>query len=154
MVENSAIVYSKQPRQSYSVLHDGKMKGLGVMPIFDVVPGAWNILWLSAASTIEALLNWHEDPGAFPPHCGALPVAVGTALQMAPGDHKYFTTYGDLAMTLPPHKLITLMRSAEDKPLIVRLYPTWYDIAEENAKLYIPRRENVIAVDFRSARLQ
>lgn len=125
--------------------------GLGLDPIFDAVPGAWNWTWLSAAPAIESLLSWSEDPGEFPCSLKAMPLSIASAMQQATEDK----TYGELSLELTPLELIAFMRKKDPDVIINKFYgdnDIWLDLAEDNARtLYRPgvSAGNLIRADFR-----
>ena len=144
------MIYSKLPRQSYSVYYDNRMTGIGLHPALDTAPGAWNILWLTVGSVLETLLNWQADPGDFPTSMPVLPIAVATALQVCGPKGE---TFGMLAERLTPTRLRARMLELEVVPTVIAAYgPVWAALSEDNCKLYVPRPKNVIVADFRQGR--
>lgn len=102
--ENKHVCWTRFPRESYAVLFEGKMIGIGVNPIFDAVPGAWNILTLLWADVLDTLPTFVGPAEDYPYFCGLIPYAVGTALQeYVP---KSGVTLGDIALTATPQEFL------------------------------------------------
>ena len=141
------MIYSRLPRENYTTIYNGETKGLGVHPVFAVVPGAWNLLWLRLGPDLEDLLSWSKPPGQFPCSLAALAPAVATALQhCSPG-----STFGDLAESLSPTKLISAMKASPVVPFMSQIYgDMWYQVATEHARAFVPCYSNVIMVDFKN----
>ncbi|WP_157861420.1 hypothetical protein [Desulfurivibrio alkaliphilus] len=143
----SKVRWSSQPKESYSVLYDGEMVGIGLDPIFDAAPGAWNIMWLTSAEKLESLLAYGDDPGQFPASLGSMPLAIATALQ-AHGDR----LLGELAEEMKPRQFLDYLRNNKVDPIINQIHghDIWFDIASDNIKKhYIELADNVNPVDFR-----
>jgi len=77
----------------YGIDYEGQRLGIGLLPVFQAVPRAWNILVLSC-SIIDDLLPWTNPPGEFPVSMAGMPSAVATALQRHSETGR---TLGDLA---------------------------------------------------------
>lgn len=149
-----ATLYSPAPKEAYTITHEGRLYGIGLHPVFSVVPGAWNLLWLLAAPQLEVLLNYRGASADYPTYFpGAMPSAVGTALQRCGEGLK---TWGDLAEELSSKDFMRRMRAAvEPPPLVVKAHgEIILEIMQDNAKLYFPMPDNVVWVDVWKAGIQ
>ena len=140
--------WSLEPPENYAVEIDGVMWGIGTNPVFSVVPGAWNILVLSC-NALDGLLPWTGDPQEFPLSVGALPAAVGTALQTHT-DSRY--TLGDLAATTTPLEFLSTVRGRTDLILPTVFGPVWWGLALIRATALQAFTDNVTHVDFKKNR--
>ena len=77
--------WSPYSRESCTLtLPDGGVIGLGADPIFDAVPGSWNIFWLTFAQ-LDGVAHYKGDLKDYLVSCDALAVCVGAALQLDVG---------------------------------------------------------------------
>ena len=142
-------IYSPAPREAYSNEYEGRQYGVGLHPVYDVVPGAWGITWLLAAPFMEELLNYRGPAEEYPTYLpGALPHAVGTALQRC---GEGLRTWGDMAEDVAPTELLRRMRMAIGPfvPIVVKFYgEIILDVMAENAELYHSHQaKNVVYIN-------
>lgn len=117
MKEKKEICWTRFPRESYAVPIEGRMLGIGVNPIFDAVPGAWNILTLLWADVLDTLPTFVGPAEDYPYFCGLIPYAVGTALQeYAP---KSGVTLGDIALTATPQEFLDKLAACPELARII-----------------------------------
>lgn len=140
-------IWSELPPKAYSVNINGQQLGLGLLPIWDQVPGAWNILSLIAGPELEALLTWDKEPGDFPTDIGAVPFAVAMALQHASAE----ITWGELAATTTPAQFLKALREHPqcDKMILPAIFPNeLWRRGEEKAATYHNYPDNVVQGHF------
>lgn len=152
--KNKAIYWSKFPRSAYAVSYNGTLIGIGTNPIFEVVPGAWNILSLLWGEVMDSLLPYSGDPGRFPYDCAIVPFAAGTALQ------KYddTRTVGELADSCTPEEFIQLLSEFEHKDQLIMVNAfkeSFWDAAKRFVSRWVyPVSGNVIRGNFGRAKVQ
>ena len=139
--------WSKYDKEQYSIEINGGFYGIGLLPIWDQVPGSWNILALLWGEGLENLIRWEGDPYMFPQTGNLVGYAVGFALQrFAEG-----VSWGDLAENLTPRQFMErIIEYPNKKELIpVALWGTDFQIrAQKHAKDYIDHNSNVVRVNF------
>ena len=141
------LIWSPAPRKEYSVLYQGKMNGIGLNPIFDMVTGAWNILWLTSPG-IDGLLDWEGTASAFPYTATTLPPSVAAALQLFDYSASPNEVIGLLAEELTPHQFLDKM-DGHKTFIPVQIYgKDWLELALKKADEYATRSTNVIKVNF------
>lgn len=146
-------VWSLYPKEAYSVIFEGKQYGIGLNPIFDTVPGSWNLLTILWAEKLEALLPWTGKPGDFPYGCGLISYAVGSALQ----DYSETHTLGELAAENSPVRFVELLKTHPKKEnfIMVQAFSSvFWQKAEEFAGGHRELASNVIRADFSRPNVQ
>lgn len=139
------------PREDYFVNLDGMQIGIGLHPVWNAVPGAWNLLVLTH-DVVDVLLPWEKDPGLFPVSTRIMPAVVGTAMQVLPDG---FTKVGSLAEELRPTQFLEAVQNEPDLILTKCYGQAWLEIARDRAKVIEKRlHANVVSVDFTKQRVQ
>lgn len=143
--------WSALPHKAYSVNVEGIQYGIGLHPIWDVIPGAWNIFSMIWSDQLEALLSWSEDPKEFPINCGCLPLAAAAALEQATPSQ----TWGEIAEVTTPREFIEAFKRRPNCNIsILPLFfgQKFWDLAEAKIASYQPTMPNIIRGDFGQAR--
>jgi len=144
------IHWSIAPCTAYGIDYEGQRLGIGLDPVFQAVPGAWNILVLSC-SIIDDLLPWTNPPGEFPVSVVSMPSAVATALQRH--SETGGRTLGDLAATMRPGQFLQAIEGMDDLIIVQLFGPAWWDLVRERAELLERMNRNVVRVDFRGRKV-
>jgi len=139
--------WSFAPRDAYATVYNGVPMGIGLLPVWEAVPGAWNIFVLTS-ELIDTLLPWGaKDPGQFPVTTVALPAVIGTALQ--PVDDNGLWTIGHLAETSRPLQFLEAIKHRNDLFLMLAFGEAWWTVAcERAAVLERTIGSNIVHVDF------
>lgn len=142
-----SIQWSPFSRASYTIEHEGERTGIGMHPVFDVIPGAWNLLWLSWEN-LDGLIYWDKDPAIFPYHCGILPIVVATCMQSLK-DGGNFGIAAECAEPLFFLKIVMEEAEAGNPPLLMEMYgASWMDVAMARAKAYKRQGEGAVVIPF------
>ena len=139
--------WSPFSRSCYTVEHEGEREGIGAHPVFDVVPGAWNLLWLSWPG-VDDLIYWAKDPGQFPYHVDILPIVVATCMQMLEGGG----SFGVVAECLTPLNFLKFVSEEAGKanpPYLMQMYGSaWVDAAMARARAYKQQEGGAVVIPF------
>lgn len=139
-------VWSMFPHKSYSIIIYGKLVGIGMDPVWDAVPGAWNLFWLTWPP-LEELLKWERPPEQFPQATSQMPHAIGMALQ----EYSKQQTLGQLATTTSPTQFLSMLEKHPGRDTFI--FPAmfgkgFWNTAWAQAKEYHGFTDNVIRVEF------
>jgi len=136
--------WSPYSRESCSIMIDENTRvGFGVHPVFDVVPGAWNIFWLTFAQ-LDQVAHYKGELGQYLVTCDALAVCAGAAMQ-AYGDK----TLGDLAVSIRPKEFINIVIKIPTFLPFIFYGERWFGVAKKRAERYRVMPDNVVRIDFR-----
>lgn len=140
-------IWTDMPPSAYSVSVGGLQVGIGLLPVWEAVPGAWNILSLMAGPDLEALLTWDKDPMDFPLAIGHAPYAVAMAMQWVSAG----LTWGELAVATTPSQFLRALQEHPegDKTLLPLLFRNeFWRRAKAKAATYHNYPANVVRVNF------
>ena len=144
------IRWSPYPREAYTILLGDDQKtrmGLGAHPVLDVVPGAWNIFWLTFAP-LDQMAYYTGELKSYIVNCDALAICTSAAMQMSPAPNEAMT-FGELAVTMQPKSFIDLVIPVATFLPFVYYGEEWIKKARLRAEKVKPIFDNVIQVDFR-----
>jgi hypothetical protein len=150
-MKTKPVCWSKFPRDDYSVMFEGKLYGIGINPLFEMVPGAWNLLVMMWHADLATLTHWKGEPKDYPWSCGIVPYAVGSALQAFEKD----MTVGELAATSTPAQFLALLRESPNNERIIMVdafQEEFWQRAEALAAGWCPLPDNVIQGNFGQAK--
>jgi len=138
--------WSPYPRSAYTIkLDDGSTVGFGAHLVFDIIPGAWNIFWLTFPQ-IDQTAFYKGDPDKYPVTCDALAVCVGAAMQVASPINA--NSMGALASQLKPREFIEAARSVPTFLPFIFYGKRWFSVASRRAERYRVTPNNVLVGDF------
>jgi hypothetical protein len=150
----SQMTHAKQwgvlPPSSFIIQHEGLEAGFGTHPVWDAVPGAWNILNL----VVDLLaITRGLPPGEYPHALSIVPLVVATAMQM----YEAPTTLGDLTLLVSPREWLDRLGKHEHAerfilPLI--LGGTFRSLAEEGVARLALSGCNVVYADFANKKVK
>ncbi len=129
------------------VLENNIEIGFGTHPIFDVVPGAWNIFWLTFAQ-LDQMAYYKGDLSKYLVTCDALAVCAGAAMQMAPKPNSAYTI-GELANRMRPKEFLSIVSTFPTFLPTVFYGEKWMSVAKARARKYRNMPDNVVNIDFR-----
>ena len=153
MIEKSKteLIWSPYPRDACTIILEGGIKvGFGVHPIFDLIPGAWNIFWLTF-SQLDRLAYYNGDHRSYVVSCDALAVCVGAALQAMPNT-KPMEIVGNIAAQLSPTEFIGRVANFSAFLPVMFYGERWFNVAYKRASTYVKPNGNIIHVDFREVK--
>lgn len=146
---NDEVRWSPYPREACAISLDADTRvGFGVHPAFDIVPGAWNIFWLTFAQ-LDQLAYYKGDVNEYIITCDALAVCVGAALQQT---GKGTMTIGDMATTMRPKGFIEIVANSKSFLPVVFYGERWFNVAKARSEAYRDDLDNVIRIDFRKGK--
>ena len=142
------IRWSPYPRESCTVRIDEEIIiGFGAHPVFDVVPGAWNIFWLTFAQ-LDQVAYYKGDMSNYLVTCDALAVCAGAAMQSTQTPNGA-VTLGSLALQMRPKEFIEAIANFKTFLPLVFYGERWLKVAQARAAKYRVMPDNVIRIDFR-----
>lgn len=140
--------WSPYSREACSIeMDDGIKIGFGVHPVFDIVPGAWNIFWLTFAQ-LDQVAHYKGELEQYLITCDALAVCAGAALQNAPPPMQA-RTLGDLAVELRPKEFVEVVKKIPTFLPFTFYGAKWFNVASSRAARYRVMPDNVVRIDFR-----
>lgn len=145
------VIWSLYPHDKYTVEHNGQLVGIGARPIWDAIPGSWNILSMLWGQGMEDLIPWGGSNLDFPYDCNLAPYAVALALQSRNSQQ----TWGEFADISTPREFVEELRKAPDSEVLIPIYVfknRFWELAEDKARTYRKLHDNVTRVNFAARR--
>lgn len=143
------IRWSPYSRASCSIQIDETTSiGFGVHPVFDVVPGAWNIFWLTFAQ-LDQVAYYRGEIQDYLVTCDALAVCAGAAMQTVKTADGSTSAIGELAVRMKPKEFVEAVAKIPTFLPIVFYGEKWITVARRRAARYRVLPDNVIDINFR-----
>lgn len=142
--------WSPYPAERYAVkMPDGKLVGLGALPLFKERPGLWNLMWLHSIR-VDRLLDWPYGTDDIPIASAVLPFIIESADYMCNSQPLEF-----MAETLTAQEFVDCIKACDCHPPVRDFWDDipggWVGFVDDRLSNHVGLRQqkgNVVSVNF------